>query len=107
MCLVHCHTSGFHTFLVIWSTCHTLNFLLNLATLVVFILLVTFFMAATLCLRLVVAKLVMNQTDPKLQMIEFNSTVLSFLFGMVSQMVEPCMSLCAVGDHANLLAQFI
>ena len=36
-----------HTFLVTWSTCHRLNFLPNLATLVVAILLATFFMADT------------------------------------------------------------
>ena len=52
-----------HTFLATWSTCHRLNFLPNLATLVVAILLATFFVADTLCLSLVVAKLVMNQTD--------------------------------------------
>ena len=47
--IMACHTS-----LVIWSTCHRLNFLPNLATLVVAI--ATLFVAATLCLRLVVAK---------------------------------------------------
>ena len=45
-----------HTSLVIWSTCCRLNFLPNLVTLVVDILLATLFVAATLCLRLVVAK---------------------------------------------------
>ena len=34
-----------HTFLATWSTCHRLNFLPNLATLVVAILLATFFVA--------------------------------------------------------------
>lgn len=60
MCLVHCHT-----FLATWSTCHRLIFLPNFATLVVAILLVTLFVAATLCLSLVMQKLVMNQTGPK------------------------------------------
>ena len=50
-----------HTFLATWSTCHRLNLLPNLATLVVAILLATFFVADTLCLSLVVAKLVMNE----------------------------------------------
>ena len=54
-----------HTFLVIRPTSHRLKFLPNLATLVVAILLATFFVAATVCLRLVVAKLVMNQTSPR------------------------------------------
>ena len=53
-----------HTFLATWSTCHRLNFLPNLATLVVAILLATFFVADTLCLSLVVAKLVMNEVQP-------------------------------------------
>ena len=53
-----------HTFLATWSTCHRLNFLPNLATLVVTILLATFFVADTLCLSSVVAKLVMNEVQP-------------------------------------------
>ena len=53
-----------HTFLATWSTCHRLNFLPNLATLVVAILLATFFVSDTLCLSLVVAKLVMNEVQP-------------------------------------------
>ena len=53
-----------HAFLPTWSTCHRLNFLPNLATLVVAILLATFFVADTLCLSLVVAKLVMNEVQP-------------------------------------------
>ena len=53
-----------HTFLATWSTCHRLNFLPNLATLVVAILLATLFVAATLRLSLVVAKLVMNEVQP-------------------------------------------
>ena len=53
-----------HTFLATWSTCHRLNLLPNLATLVVASLLATFFVADTLCLSLVVAKLVMNEVQP-------------------------------------------
>ena len=53
-----------HTFLATWSTCHRLNFLPYHATLVVAILLATFFVADTLCLSLVVAKLVMNEVQP-------------------------------------------
>ena len=59
-----------HTLVVPWPICHRLIFLPHFATLCGGHFAHHTFVAATLCLSLVVAKLVMNQTNPSYLMYE-------------------------------------